>query len=329
MKGIKGMDFFQKISMDNVTQPTLIGSFLSIFAIILMIYLLLRDIIDFYTTKTKKDAIVLQDKNQYEKIPLHLQLELPNLPCNLVSLDQEDTLRNHRLDISDTIKKYKIKNKKISNDLFKNDKHNNYNNLINAINSNEGCFINGYVDISKVPGNIHLSFHNYASEWNSLTMTKRDLANKINLNHKFNDFYFGKIGKRYISRFQKKTKGFFRSDLPNFLDLKTVNNFDYFIKIIPYQFVDENRGVTKYSYEYSISYKESDYVEERDDMPIILIRYEFTPITMRVTIQKRDYLHFLTHICAIIGGIFVIFSIINKVFVGMCDFTYTQVSQNN
>lgn len=106
------MDFFQKISMDNVTQPTLIGSFLSIFAIILMIYLLLRDIIDFYTTKTKKDAIVLQDKNQYEKIPLHLQLELPNLPCNLVSLDQEDTLRNHRLDISDTIKKYKLKIKK-------------------------------------------------------------------------------------------------------------------------------------------------------------------------------------------------------------------------
>ena len=64
-------------------------------------------------------------------------------------------------------------------------------------------------------------------------------------------------------------------------------------------------------------------------MPIILIRYEFTPITMRVTIQKRDYLHFLTHICAIIGGIFVIFSIINKVFVGMCDFSSSQVAQNN
>ena len=124
-------------------------------------------------------------------------------------------------------------------------------------------------------------------------------------------------------------KGFFRKDLPNFLGLKNKNNFDYFIKIIPYQFVDENRGTSEYSYEYSISYKESDFVEERDDMPIILIRYEFTPITMRVTIQKRDYLHFLTHICAIIGGIFVIFSIINKVFVGMCDFSYTRVAQDN
>ena len=322
------MDFFQKISMDNVTQPTLIGSFLSIFAIILMIYLLLRDVIDFYTTKTKRDAVVIQDKNQYEKIPLHLELRLPNVPCNLVSLDQEDTLRNHRLDISDTIKKYKIKNGK-SNELFKYNKQNNYKDLINALNSNEGCFIKGYVDISKVPGNIHLSFHNYASEWNSLTMTNRNLADKVSLNHRFNDFFFGKIGKRFISRYQKKTKGFFRKDLPNFLGLKNKNNFDYFIKIIPYQFVDENRGTSEYSYEYSISYKESDFVEERDDMPIILIRYEFTPITMRVTIQKRDYLHFLTHICAIIGGIFVIFSIINKVFVGMCDFSYTRVAQNN
>jgi hypothetical protein len=326
MRGLKGMDFFQKISMDNVTQPTLIGSFLSIFAIILMIYLLLRDVIDFYSTKTKRDAVVIQDKNQYEKIPLHLELRLPNVPCNLVSLDQEDTLRNHRLDISDTIKKYKILNGK-NNELFKYDKHNNYKNLVNALNSNEGCFINGYVDISKVPGNIHLSFHNYASEWNSLTMTHRNLANKVNLNHKFDDFFFGKIGKKFIFRFQKKTKGFFRdNDLPNFLNLKTKKNFDYFIKIIPYQFVDENRGITEYSYEYSISYKESDYVEERDDMPIILIRYEFTPITMRVTILKRNYLHFLTHVCAIVGGVFVIFSLLNKIIVGMFDFS-NQISQ--
>ena len=202
------MDFFQKISMDNVTQPTLIGSFLSIFAIILMIYLLLRDVIDFYTTKTKRDAVVIQDKNQYEKIPLHLQLKLPNLPCNLVSLDQEDTLRNHRLDISDTIKKYKIKNGK-SNELFKYNKQNNYKDLINALNSNEGCFIKGYVDISKVPGNIHLSFHNYASEWNSLTMTKRDLANKINLNHKFNDFFFWENWKKIYFSLSKKNKRIF------------------------------------------------------------------------------------------------------------------------
>ena len=188
MRGIKGMDFFQKISMDNVTQPTLIGSFLSIFAICLMIFLFLRDVIDFFTTKTKTEAVVIQDKNQYEKIPLHLELNLPYLPCNLVSLDQEDTLRNHRLDISDTIKKYKIK-KGNHRELYEKNK-NNFDSLIEGISNNEGCLVQGYVEITKVPGNIHLSFHAYGNEWGNLKMKRRDLANKISVNHKFHNFLF-------------------------------------------------------------------------------------------------------------------------------------------
>ena len=326
MRGIKGMDFFQKISMDNVTQPTLIGSFLSIFAICLMIFLFLRDVIDFFTTKTKTEAVVIQDKNQYEKIPLHLELNLPYLPCNLVSLDQEDTLRNHRLDISDTIKKYKIK-KGNHRELYEKNK-NNFDSLIEGISNNEGCLVQGYVEITKVPGNIHLSFHAYGNEWGNLKMKRRDLANKISVNHKFFNFLFGKVGLKHISRYRIGSRGFFRmNDLPDFKNLKNKNNnFDYFIKIIPYQLIDENKGSESYSYEYSISYKESPFVEERDDMPIILIRYEFTPITMRVTILKRNYLHFLTHVCAIVGGVFVIFSLLNKIIVGMFDFS-NQISQ--
>ena len=55
-------------------------------------------------------------------------------------------------------------------------------------------------------------------------------------------------------------------------------------------------------------------------MPMILVKYEFSPITMRVTLQGRDYLHFLTHICAIIGGVFVVFSILNSILTSIFDF---------
>ena len=47
-------------------------------------------------------------------------------------------------------------------------------------------------------------------------------------------------------------------------------------------------------------------------MPIVLLKYGFSPVTMRVPIPKRDYLHFLMHVCAIVGGIFVAFSIFNR-----------------
>ena len=52
-----------------------------------------------------------------------------------------------------------------------------------------------------------------------------------------------------------------------------------------------------------------------------IVKYEFSPVTMRVTIPKRDYLHFLKHVCTIVGGIFVVFSILNSFLVGLFYFS--------
>ena len=72
-----------------------------------MIYLFCREIITFYNGEIKKDTVVIQDANPSEMIDLDLNMEFSHLPCNLVSLDQEDSLGNHDFDISDTIKKYR------------------------------------------------------------------------------------------------------------------------------------------------------------------------------------------------------------------------------
>jgi hypothetical protein len=76
--------------------------------------------------------------------------------------------------------------------------------------------------------------------------------------------------------------------------------------------VDENWGSTYYAYSFSLSSKSTPFDPNYDEMPIVTIRYEFSPIMMKVTHLKRDYLHFLTHVSAIIGGVFVVFSIINR-----------------
>ena len=47
--GFKTFDFFQKVTLDNVTKPTLIGSLLSLSAISIMIFLFLRQLINFYS----------------------------------------------------------------------------------------------------------------------------------------------------------------------------------------------------------------------------------------------------------------------------------------
>lgn len=326
MKGIKTLDFFQKISLDNVSQPTIVGSLLSLFAMGLMVFLLMRELIDFYSPHIKTDSIVFQDPNPTEKIKFNLAMKLYHLPCHLASLDQEDSLRNHRLDISDTIKKsvltkagkYSIFDQKMS---LKSDS------LYKSIEDVDGCNLAGHIPITKVPGNVHLSFHKYRAQWSLLKAQKPELADQVNLSHQFVSLHYGTNKNVNLKKFGFDPRSFYRTaDLPNLQNTNPRKNYDYFLKIIPYQFIDENRGTHEDAYQYSISFKESDFDPREEEMPIILMRYQFSPISMRVTLEKRDYLNFLTHICAIIGGVFVVFSLFNRFLVSLCDCSSSSVS---
>ena len=108
--GFKTFDFFQKVTLDNVTKPTLIGSLLSLSAISIMIFLFLRQLINFYSYHTKTDSVVHQPKNADEQISVNMELYFNSVPCNLLSLDTVDIMNNHKGDISDTLTKKKYLN---------------------------------------------------------------------------------------------------------------------------------------------------------------------------------------------------------------------------
>lgn len=318
MKGFKTFDFFQKVTHDGLNQPTLIGSLFSISAISLMLYLLVREIVNFYTPHITKDTIVVQDEKPDEMIKLELSLDFANLPCNLVSLDQEDSIGNHYFDKSDTILKKRVTPQGVSVN-FRNQGQN-ANMLYTALENKDTCSLVGNLDISKVPGSFHISFHNYRPLFSQLKREKPELAKNINLNHQIKYMYFGKMNVRKMKKFGLELRSFtHKHELPNFMDRKENMDFVYFLKVIPYELVDENWGSVEHFYQYSLSTKLSPFDGTNDDMPIIYMKYEFSPVTMRVTLKRRDYLHFLTHVCAIIGGIFVVFSILNKFMVGLFD----------
>ena len=162
MRGFKSFDLFQKISDKDMNKPTMIGSFLSVSAITLMIYLFIREVKTFFNSEIIKDTIVTQDKDPSGRVDLSLSIQFSSLPCNLVSLDQEDSLGNHDFDITSTINKERIitKNKKFERIRFS---HAGQNAplLYKALENNETCSVLGHISISKVPGSFHVSFHNF------------------------------------------------------------------------------------------------------------------------------------------------------------------------
>ena len=311
--GFKTFDFFQKVTLDNVTKPTLIGSLLSLSAISIMIFLFLRQLIDFYSYHTKTDSVVHQPKNADEQISVNMELLFNSVPCNILSLDTVDIMNNHKGDISDTLtkKKYFHSSNKIGEKYITN---RDVANLARAVNSQEGCALVGKIRVNQVPGEYHVSFHNYRSLWRDFNQKHKDLVPKIKLSHRFKSLSFGDTTQRVVKRFELDPHLFFRrfDDINTFKD-NQILNYNYFIKIIPYMLVDENWGSTYYAYSFSLTSKSTPFNPQYDEMPIVNIRYEFSPIMMKVTHLKRDYLHFLTHVSAIIGGVFVVFSIINRI----------------
>jgi len=334
MSLVRKFDFFQKISLDNITQPTLIGSFLSIIAIILMMFLLIKEVLDFLTPSIKKESLVLHDKDQSSKIDINFGINFPNTPCHIISVDQEDSVGNHRMDIRDTV----LKNRMNKNGLLINEPLVGYiskEKFTDALEKEEGCYVNGFIPITKVKGDFHISFHNYADLYSFISVERRDLFDKFFMNHKLLYLNFGEINsndpilkKFYFEEIRNNNEDSnnlisFNNprNLPNYINEKKKQNYDYFVKLIPHIFIDKiGEKKEKIGYEYSMTSRARVFNPSSNEMPIVIINYDFSPITMKFILESKSFLHFLTQICAIIGGVFVMFKILNNSLLGIFDF---------
>ena len=286
----KTFDFFQKVTLDNVTKPTLIGSLLSLSAISIMLFLFFRQLIDFYSYHTKTDSVVHQPKNADEQISINMDLLFNSVPCNILSLDTVDIIGNHKGDISDTItkKKFYQSTGKYNQNYVTN---RNVEDLVKGVNNKEGCAFVGKIKVNQVPGEFHISFHNYRNLWRDFNHKYKDLVPKIKLSHDFKTLSLGDTSEKIVKRFELDPNLFFRSfdDINTFND-KEVMNYNYFIKIIPYMLVDENWGSTYYAYSFSLTSKSTPFNPYHDEMPIVNIRYEFSPIVLFLFLLPYIYL---------------------------------------
>jgi len=247
----------------------------------------------------------------------------------MISVDQEDSVGNHRMDVRDTILKNRIsKNGVLINDPIVGYIHTDK--LVSALEIGEGCIINGFIPVTKVKGDIHISFHNYADLYNYVRIDRPDLFKRISLNHKISMLNFGEINANddILKRFKldaessKSGENAFNNpkNLPNFISETKRNNYDYFVKLIPHVFDDKiNERKEKIGYQYSMTSRARDFNADSNEMPIVIINYDFSPISMRFKLEAKSFLHFLTHICAIIGGVFVLFNILNNLLLKIFD----------
>ena len=87
-------------------------------------------------------------------------------------------------------------------------------------------------------------------------------------------------------------------------------NYFYFVKAVPHIFkdtTDEDKPKNYDSWSYSLTSNKI----ASDDGTSVEIRLSFLPISVVLERSSNSFAKFLIHLCAIVGGVFVVFGIFN------------------
>eukprot|EP00252_Welwitschia_mirabilis_P013401 TRINITY_DN2948_c0_g3_i1.p1 TRINITY_DN2948_c0_g3~~TRINITY_DN2948_c0_g3_i1.p1 ORF type:complete len:386 (-),score=74.49 TRINITY_DN2948_c0_g3_i1:443-1600(-) len=167
----------------------------------------------------------------------------------------------------------------------------------------EGCNIYGSLEVNKVAGNFHFapgkSFQHSNMHVHDILAFQKE---SFNVSHTINRLSFG----AYFPGVVNPLDGVKKIQEP------ASGMYQYFLKVVPTVYTDI-RGNKIMSNQFSVTehFKNAELGLSRS-LPGVFFFYDLSPIKVQFTVKRIPFLHFLTNICAIIGGIFTVSGIIDS-----------------
>lgn len=189
-------------------------------------------------------------------------------------------------------------------DTFEQCKRENYNEKLN-VHDKEGCQIFGYLEVNRVAGNFHIapgkSFSQHHVHIHDLQPFS---TSQFNLTHRIRHLSFGR-------NIPGKT---------NLLDgteqvaEEGAIMFQYYIKIVPTVYARAD-GHTLHTNQFAVTrhQKPVGSFTGEQGLPGMFVTYELAPMMVKYSEKQKSFFHFLTSVCAIIGGVFTVASLIDSV----------------
>ncbi|XP_076918511.1 protein disulfide isomerase-like 5-4 [Bidens hawaiensis] len=170
-----------------------------------------------------------------------------------------------------------------------------------------GCRIEGFVRVKKVPGNLVISAHSGAHSFDSTLM---------NMSHVITDFSFGKkITPRvmsdikrilpYIGASHAKLNG--KSYLTDPDDHANVT-VEHYIQLVKTEVMRSTHQLIE-DYEFTAHSS----LTHALSVPVVKFHYEPSPMQVLITENPKSFSHFITNLCAIIGGVFTVAGILDSI----------------
>lgn len=173
----------------------------------------------------------------------------------------------------------------------------------------EGCHMWGAISINKVAGNVHFAPGKSFQQGN---MHVHDLVpfpdKNFDLSHTITKLTFGK---GYPGQ-QNPLDGVFINQTTSAASQAATGMWQYFLKVVPTIYSDV-RNNTIYSNQYSVTehFKRAE-IQQGQNMPGVFFFYDLSPIKVQYREEYKSFTHFLTSVCAIVGGVFTVSGLIDS-----------------
>lgn len=334
---LKRFDVYGKVHDDYRIQ-TRSGGTISIISIAAMTLMFLTEFNSYLSVEVVDHIIVDTTLNQ--KLPIGLNITFPHLRCDEISVDTVDSMGENQVDIHGGMQKISLDARGFvssgdhvaksgeclscleAKEFDENRCCNTCQDLKDAYSeaglpyyhildtadqckNAVGCQIHGDVLVSKVGGNVHVALGKstvrdgkHVHEFNI-----KEVSDGFNTSHSIHRLEFGERVEGMQSPLEGTTK----------IVKHGAYMFHYYIKLVPTLFNGRNDR-TVYTHQYSVTDNEKNVMVKKGELaglPGVFLVYEFTPFMVQKIEKPQPLSHFLTSVCAIIGGVFTVAGMID------------------
>lgn len=169
-----------------------------------------------------------------------------------------------------------------------------------------GCNVHGYIEISKVAGRIHVTpGHSFQFHGRTLHDLSALRDHQLDLSHKIKHLSFGESYPGQVNPLDGVEKRAANDD-------EKVGQHEYFIRIVPTTYkLSFARKLRTNQYSQSYFFRKSDPNKGGQLIPGLFLSYDLSPIHIEVEESRKSFFHFLVQLCAIIGGVFTVASMLS------------------
>jgi hypothetical protein len=204
--------------------------------------------------------------------------------------------------------------------------------LPTALAAGAGCRIQGTINVNKVAGNIYLVPGRPALASSVLGASSFD-ATQLDVRHTIHSLQFGQAYEGIANPLDGVSKPATAAADEQKRPVRGVSSssgsggkeqgmYMYYVKVIPTKY-SSTSGETMSTNQYSVT-EHTKTLNLRADAttqksgPGLYLFYELSPIMVKATQTRPPLLHFITQLCAIIGGVFTVAGMVDRfIYAGM------------